>query len=181
MKKVIILHGTGGHPDSFWTPYLRDNLDSKTFDVYSPQLPNPDKPKLEEQLKYFQDNFEIDENTTLVGHSAGCPLILSIIEKSSIKIEKAVLVAGLVRPKQESHKEFMQGEYDWDKIKSSCGKFILINSKNDPWGCDDQEGLFIQSKIGGDIVIFENEGHMGSDLLKQKYDEFPLLKTLIES
>ena len=71
-KQVIVLHGTGGNPDIFWQPYLKDTLDSNMFKVSTPQLPSTDTPDLKEQLPYFFDNFVLNKNTILVGHSAGC-------------------------------------------------------------------------------------------------------------
>ena len=46
MNNVIIFHGTGGTPNHFWFPYLKDNLPAEKFNVSIPKLPNPDKPDL---------------------------------------------------------------------------------------------------------------------------------------
>ena len=58
---------------------------------------------------------------------------------------------------------------------------ILINSDNDPWGCDDKAGKFIFDNLGGTLIIRHGEGHMGSNTFNQPYREFPLLLELIES
>ena len=41
-----------------------------------------------------------DEDTVIVGHSAGGPLLLSILENLTIQIAKAILVSGFARQKK---------------------------------------------------------------------------------
>jgi len=74
----------------------------------------------------------------------------------------------------------LQKQYNWKKIKKNVKDIIFINSSNDPWGCDDKEGLFLFKHLGGTLIIREGEGHMGSDTFKQPYRTFPLLEKLLE-
>lgn len=62
------------------------------------QLPDNDNPDLTKTLPFVLKNGKFDSETVMVGHSAGCPLILSVLEKIEVKIKKAVLVAGLTTP-----------------------------------------------------------------------------------
>ena len=39
--------------------------------------------------------------TIIIGHSAGCPLTLSILENIDVSMRKIILVAGYARPKGE--------------------------------------------------------------------------------
>ena len=93
----------------------------------------------------------------------------------------AILVAGYARQKEEfkNPEKILQNTYDWVKIKKNVNEIILINSDNDPWGCDDIEGRYMFDHLGGTLII-KHEGHMGSDTFKQPYKEFPLLVKLIE-
>ena len=50
MKNAIILHGTGGTPDSFWFPWLKQELEKREYKVWVPQLPNTEDPTLEKSL-----------------------------------------------------------------------------------------------------------------------------------
>lgn len=46
MKNAIILHGTGCTPTSYWLGGISLYLKKKGYDVWAPQLPDPDAPDL---------------------------------------------------------------------------------------------------------------------------------------
>jgi predicted alpha/beta hydrolase family esterase len=123
-----------------------------------------------------------DKDTVLIGHSAGAPLILSVLENITTPVRLAILVAGYARPKGEKMEEekILQDSYNWSKIMKNCREFVFINSDNDPWGCNDVEGRHMFDHLGGTQIIKHGEGHMGSDTFKQPYKEFPLLVKLVE-
>lgn len=176
MKNVIILHGTACHPDLYWYPYIKKNLEDKGYKVWAPLLPKPKDANLNEWLPFVLENALITEETIIIGHSAGGSLILSILEKINIKIAQAILVAGFV----DLDSQIIQASYDWDKIKNNVKDIIFINSDNDPWGCDDTQGRKMFNKLGGTLIIRHGEGHMGSNSYNQDYTEFPFLLKLIE-
>lgn len=130
---------------------------------------------------------KLDKESVLIGHSAGCPLILSILENINIHINKVILVAGFARqtkftpPKgQKIEKQLiLQDKYNWNKIKRNVKNLIFINSDNDPWGCNDKEGMYMWKYLGGTLILREGEGHMGSDSFNQPYKKFPLLEKLL--
>lgn len=190
MKNAIILHGTSCNPNSFWQPSIKKFLQKKGYNVWVPQLPNADKPNLKEQLLFILGG-EFNSETILIGHSAGCPLILSILENINVRISKAILVAGYARKLGKMEKQslkklekdaepILQEKYDWNKIKKNVKDIIFINSNNDPWGCNDEEGYYMFKKLGGTLIIREGEGHMGSDSFNQPYKKFPLLEKLLD-
>lgn len=181
MKTAIILHGTSCTPQSFWLPSIKKFLEKEGYDVWVPQLPDADTPNLKKQLPFVLKDGNFTGETILIGHSAGCPLILSILENINVRVAKAVLVAGYARPKGKGKKPeaILQKKYDWKKIKHNVKEIILINSDNDPWGCDDKEGRYMFDHMGGIQMILPGEGHMGSDKFKQPYEEFPLLERLL--
>lgn len=181
MKKVILLHWTSWNGENFWFPYIKNSLDKSKFEVFTPNLPNSDNPEYIEQRDFVLNNFKVDENTILVWHSAWCPLILSILEKINIQIEKAILVAWFSRPLWEEKEAILQYGYKWEKIKNNSKHFIFINSLNDPWWCNEKEGKYMFDKLWWDLIIREKEGHMWSQSFNQPYIEFPLLKWLIEN
>ena len=74
----------------------------------------------------------------------------------------------------------MVKEFDWDRIKNNVKDIIFINSDNDPWHCDDKEGLFMFDKLGGTLILRHGEGHMGSGTFNQPYKDFPLLEKLLD-
>jgi uncharacterized protein len=181
MKKVILFHSTGGTPNHFWFPFIKRQLPKDKYKVRAPQLPNKDNPDINEWFPFALDKYSFDENTILVDHSAGCPLILSILENIDSKIEKAILVSGFSKPLDEDPEPILQNSYNWKKIKSNCKSFVFINSVNEPWGCNDEQGRNMLDKLGGDLIIRSDQGHMGSESFNQPYKEFPLIVSLIEN
>ncbi len=181
MKEAVILHGTSETPESFWLPYAKRELEKKGYTVSIPQLPDADNPDLKNWLPAaLKETYT--ERTVLIGHSAGCPLILSVLENIDVRIKQAILISGYARPKSDNPKPepILQDNYDWEKIRSHVEDIIFINSDNDPWGCDDIEGRYMLDNLGGTLIIKKGEGHMGSDTFKQPYKEFPFLIKLID-
>jgi len=179
-KNVIILHGTGDKPNDFWFPYLKNNLENRGYSVWLPQLPNAEKPSLEEWLPFVFNNGKFSKDTILIGHSAGAQLILSLLEKYPIKIKQVILVSGYSKALRETANSKNGIEnFKWEKIKGKYKQIIFINSDNDPWGCNDQQGKIMLDNLGGVLIIPKGEGHMGSTTNKQPYKKFPLLIKLI--
>ncbi len=179
MNNAIILHGQSGTPDQFWYPWITQELQNIHWNVWTPQLPQPDKPTLSLQLPFVLNNGEFNEKTVLIGHSSGAALALSVIEALKTPIKRAVFVAGFVQLLSHDEKNILKQSYDWELMKRNCGEFIFINSDNDPWGYDDTQGRLLLDKLGGTLVIPHSEGHMGSEVMHQPYKEFPLLLKLI--
>ncbi|MES2059858.1 MAG: alpha/beta hydrolase [Patescibacteria group bacterium] len=180
MKNAIILHGTGDKNTDFWFPYIKTKLEEKGFEVWLPQLPNAETPNLKDWLSFVLENGKFNEETVLIGHSAGAQLILSILEKLQTPIAKAILVSGYAKalratPEDEKNTE----DFNWEEIKGKAERFVFINSDNDPWTCDDKQGRSMLDHLGGIQIIPKGEGHMGSATHNQTYKEFPLLANLI--
>lgn len=181
MKNVVILHGTGETPNYMWLPWVKKELEKKGYSVAIPQLPDTDHPTLENWLPAALKETYTEE-TILIGHSAGGPLQLSVLENINVRIKQAILVAGYARPKGDDPQPeaILQEKYDWDKISNHVDDIIFINSDNDPWGCNDVEGRYMLDKVGkGKLIIPKGEAHMGSEHFNQIYNEFPFLIKLI--
>lgn len=80
-----------------------------------------------------------------------------------------------------SENPILQEEYNWEKIKINCNRFVFINSVDDPWGANDTKGREMLDRLGGEVILRSDQGHMGSDSFNQPYKEFELLKLIIES
>src|SRR3989344_6946533 len=99
-KRVIITHGWGGHPKGDWFPWLKKELEAKSFEVHIPRLPNAENPRIEKWVpKLAQVVGVADEETYFVGHSMGCQAIARYLESlpEGVKIGGAVFVAGFFK------------------------------------------------------------------------------------
>ena len=146
-KSAIIFHGGGETPDSIWIPYVQAGLEKRGFTVTIPQLPAAsERPELDEWLPPVLE-LPYTNNTILIAHSGGSALALSILERlRGVTIRQAILVAGFATPNEvdvswfEGQNPILQGSYNWDKIRSSAGQVICLNSDDDPYGCNDKKG-----------------------------------------
>ena len=181
MKNAIIFHGTGCSPNSYWFPKTKAFLEDLGYEVWVPQLPDADNPILSKWLPVALSG-KYNEETIIIGHSAGGPLVLSILENINVTIHKAIMVAGFARKLcgDKETQPILQPEYNWDKIKKAAKDIIYINSQDDPWTIDQEEGLYMWKKTGVNLICREGEGHMVSDSLHQPYTSFPLLEKLLE-
>ncbi len=179
MKSAIIFHGTDDNPDRYWYGWLGGELEKSGYDVAIPSNPEINKETIATFLPKVLERHDFGKDTVLIGHSAGGPLILSILEHIDVQIDTAVLVAGYSEhPDDQMEDPILQNTYNWNKIKQNAKEFIFINSVNDPWNCNDKQGRIMFDHLGGTQVIL-NDGHFGSVPKGEEYDEFPLLKTLV--
>jgi len=179
MKNAILIHGTGSNPTAFWFPWLREQLEGHGFKVSALQMPNADAPDLNVWTQFAFDNLSFDEETLLIGHSAGCPTTLSILNRLTRPIKRAILVAGFIRlDKMEDDNVMLIDNQnpDWDKIKTNGHEFFFFNSDNDPWGCTHLQGEELRRRLGGTLIVRTGEGHFGSKIFEQPYDTFPMLR-----
>lgn len=179
MKRAILFPGTGETFESVWFPYIARELGSMQYGVKTLKYPSPEKPLIDELLPIaLSENY--DEETVLIGHSAGVPLMLAVLEKLDTKVKQVILVAGYVNPlgSYEDANGILKTNYDWEKIKSNANEILIINGVNDPWGCGEEEGRELFKNLGGTLIL-NHEGHMGSDTYNQPYKEFPFLVKLL--
>jgi uncharacterized protein len=184
MKTAWLLHGTGGSDkEYFWFNDLSQYLATQGYQVWWPLLPHTDKPTLEETRNYIEDNMPvIDKDTIIIGHSSACPVILSFLQWVKFELKQAILVSGFYQSlNDDGYSDLMlqKEDYHWKDIKKSVQEIILINSDNDPWGCDDKQARPIAIKLDAPLVVATNQGHMGSGTYEQPYKEFSLIKRLI--
>jgi uncharacterized protein len=178
-KNAIIFHGTRETPESYWYPWLASQLRGRGYEVDVPAYPEINETPIAEFITKVMKNHRFDEDTVLVGHSAGGPLLLSILERVHVNIPQAILVAGYSsRLQDELDDPVLQESYDWERIGSHVRDIYFINSVNDPWGCDAEQGRTMFDHLGGTQII-RNDGHFGSGMWDQPYPTFELLDRLI--
>lgn len=184
MKTAWLLHGTGGSDqDYFWFANTRQFLELHGYAVWWPALPHTEKPNLAETAAYISSNMpQPNKDTIIIGHSSACPVVLHMLQHFSKPIKQVVLVAGFYQPIDDtgfSELMLQSVEYDWSAIRQAAQEIILINSDNDPWGCDDTQARPVAQKLNAQFILAEGQGHMGSGSYNQPYREFPLLKDSI--
>ena len=178
----FIIHGIYGHPGENWFPWLKNELEKKGFEVIVPKFPTPLDQTLESWLRIISKyDDKINEQTVMIGHSLGVPFIINYLEQSNKKINSAFLVAGyhkmIENEFKELNKTFVGKEFDWEKIKSNCGKFYVVASDNDPY-ISLEINQELAKILDSDITIIHNGGHLNK---KAGFTEFPKILELINA
>lgn len=170
-KRVFIVHGWDGYPEEGWFPWLKKELKARGFNVFVPQLPKPEEPRINNwvpKLKEVVGN--PDEQTYFVGHSMGCQTIARYLENLSgnVMVGGVVFVAGffkrLTNLEDEDmvrsvSKEWLTTPLDFAKVKKHLKNSIAIFSDNDPFVPLDNQDDF-RNLLGSKIVMEHNhKGH----------------------
>jgi uncharacterized protein len=183
MKKVVILHGTGGKSGDQWFPWLKEQLINKGCAVWVPDLPGADEPDINVYNRFLEANcpFEIDKNTIIVGHSSGAVATFGWLQTMDKKIEakKVISVAGFVDDLdyQPVKKMFASWKFNWNKIRSRAKKFIAVCSDDDPY-VPSKHANELKRLVGAEIIVMPGQKHF-SVSTAPKYTKFPELLDLI--
>jgi len=170
-KRVFIVHGWEGHTEEHWFPWLKKELETKEFEVFIPQLPDTDNPRIDNWIpKLSQVVGLADENTYFVGHSMGCQAIIRYLETlpEGVKVGGAVFVAGFLKRVntskynqkiQEMFKHWLvDNPINFKKVRSHLSQSAAIFSDNDKWVPLDNQDDF-RDQLGSEIVIEHQKGH----------------------
>jgi len=166
MTNVFIFHGTTGHPEENWFPWLRKELESLDCKVIIPQFPTPENQTLENWFKVFEKHQDLYvPDTILVGHSLGGAFSLRVLEKYNIVLKAAYFVATPVgiRPIKnwETDQPYIGHPFNWSRITSHARKFYVFHSDNDPYvGIGNGEEL--ARKLDVKLTFIPNAGHFNA-------------------
>ena len=140
MKTAIILHGMpdkdeyynserSSQSNSHWIPWIQRQLILKDILAQTPEMPEPYRPDYEKWCSVF-DQFCLDENTTLVGHSCGGGFLVRWLSENKVKVGKVILVAPWIDPDKTDTVDFFDFDIDpaiTDRVK---GLTIIVSDKD---------------------------------------------------
>ncbi len=180
---VFIFHGTGGHSEENWFPWLKKELEKEDIKVFVPQFPNADKPKLSEWLDTLKDYQQyINEDTILIGHSLGGIFLLRVLERLEKPVKAAFFVASSIGIKPllnyMGDYNFSSGfDFNWEKIRKMAKRFIVYHSDNDPY-VSLKNGEELAKRLGVELTFIPNAGHFNT---KSGYIKFQELLERVKS
>lgn len=187
-SKIIIVHGSNigeveakkGTPENerHWKPWLKKELEKKGFVVSNELYPKDWLPDYEQWKKVFEKN-KIDENSILIGHSAGTAFLLRWLSEKKKKVHKVILVAPSIIPDGKylglsRLKDFKVGS----SLKDYFDSLTVFYSSNDDEDII-KSAKEVNKKLSGKLINLINKGHFTFDDMKTK--KFPeLLKEIIK-
>ena len=182
ISNVIIVHGSNesekeskkGKPENLrhWKLWLKRNLEENRIKVSNELYPEDWIPDYEKWKKVFEKN-KIDENTILVGHSAGTAFILRWLSENKKKIDKLILIAPSVI-KSDKYKYLSKlKDFDYDSsLKNYFNKLVIFYSDNDDEDII-KSAKQIHAELDGELINLKGKGHFCFEDMKT--EEFPEL------
>ncbi len=149
---------------------MKKELEAKGFEVFVPQFPKPEEPRIKNWVPKLAELVDIpDEHTYFVGHSIGCQTIARYLEllPTGLKVGGAVFVAGFFKKLTNLEDddvvrsvaaEWLETPVDLKKVEERLGKSIAIFSDNDPYVPLDNKDDFSEL-LKSKIIIEHNQGH----------------------
>ncbi|MDD4319127.1 MAG: alpha/beta hydrolase [Candidatus Peribacteraceae bacterium] len=177
MPTLFLIHGSYGHPEENWFPWLKGELEKRGCRVIVPAFPTPEDQNLQNWKRVLrQDDAAIAKDSIFVGHSLGVAFILRLLERRKAPVDSAFLVAGFLRPLGRPEFDipnvsFLEGHYNWGRIRQVCGHFEVFQSDNDPYvpvACGEE----LAEKLGVPLTSVPGAGHFSE---KAGYKKFELL------
>ena len=186
MKTAIILHGMPSKEEYFnpkseaqsnqhWLPWIQRQLILDGVLAQAIELPEPYEPVYEKWKKIFEQ-FDVDEETILIGHSCGAGFLVRWLSENKIKVNKVALVAPYLGFDDEIDPNFFGFEID-PKISERTRGLTIFVSNN-----DDEAILKSVDKLKNElenieIIELENKGHFTLGGMGTK--EFPELRDFL--
>jgi hypothetical protein len=123
-------------------------------------MPEPWRPNYPSWKKEF-DKLKIDlnEESVLIGHSAGCAFLVRWLEDTKKKVKKLILVAPwkVAYRKDGSDKKFYDYKID-SSVKNRIG-YLIIFTSNDEELEGKQSAKIFHEALGGKRIELKNKVH----------------------
>jgi uncharacterized protein len=132
------------------------------YEVVVPSMPETDTPMLSNWLPALREVIgTVDEDLTLVGHSAGVITILRYLEglREGEKVGAVIMVAGFVDDLgMPELSNFFETPLDLRTIRNTATRFVAISSDNDPFVPLDR-GEVLRKELGAKPQVMHLMGH----------------------
>lgn len=170
MKTAIIFHGMPDKEGYFrkdgdsesnchWLPWLQKQLIINGVLAQTPEMPEPYIPNYEKWCSVFEQ-FKVDEETDLIGHSCGGGFLLRWLSKNKVKVGKVVLIAPWIDPMNELGDENSFFDFEIDtKLTERVDSIHIFNSSNDDDVIHKSVEKIVEKLPDAQLLEFKNKGH----------------------
>lgn len=184
MKTAILIHGWPSKEEYFdpigpspsnrhWFPWLQHNLIINGILAQTPEMLDAWEPRYEKWKKVFEQ-FNIDEEAILVGHSCGAGFLVRWLSENKVKVGKVMLVAPWIdadHDEREDVADLFDFDIDPELVSRTNGITIFVSS-------DDEKPIqrsveVLEETIKGIVIKrFEDKGHFViGDMGTEKFPE----------
>ncbi len=168
MSTIFIFHGTGGHPQENWLPWLKAELEKQSHTVIVPAFPTPEGQSLDAWLAILETYSEqIQADSILIGHSLGGLFLLRVLEQLKHPVKAAIFVAAPIGIKPIRNYDADQAfspsgfNFDWETIKLHAKQFVVFHSDTDPY-ISRGNGEQLAAQLGVPLTFIPDAGHFNA-------------------
>ena len=176
--EYFVIHGSYGHPEENWLPWLKKELEKNGAKVAIPQFPTPNGQSFEEWLPVAEAALMGGDpgNTVLIGHSIGAIFAMRLAELAARPYKAVSAVSPFARDLgldafDPMNGSFYRHAFDWPRIRKNAGKILCLAGDDDPYVplAYAQE---VADNCGVELTVVKKGGHLNA---KAGYLSFPLL------
>lgn len=145
MKTAIILHGMPDKDEFYnpaspspsnkqWLPWIQRQLSLRDILTQTPELPRPYEPNYQVWKQVFEQ-FHLDEETILIGHSCGAGFLARWLSENPTKVAQLILVAPWIDPDNEELDkvgDFFEFTID-PTVQDRVGEISIFISDDEPY------------------------------------------------
>jgi excinuclease UvrABC helicase subunit UvrB/predicted alpha/beta hydrolase family esterase len=168
ISNVVIVHGTGKNDKikgtykiknkEHWFPWVKKELGKYGVKCEVPLMPRSWDPKYSDWKKEFE-KISIDENSILIGTSAGAAFIVRWLGETKRKIRKLILVAPVTGKEKCNEWASKLGEFEIDSsIKDRVDEVVVFVSDNEEEERRMSAWVYAD-KLGGRLIELKGMGH----------------------
>ena len=178
-RRVFIIHGWDGTPQEGWFPWLKQQLEERGFQVYVPQMPEANKPRIQNWVPALAAVVgTADKDSYFIGHSMGAQTIARYLESlpDGVRVGGAVFVAGFFKrltglendaDVQATDRHWLEAPIDLKKVAAHMRASVALFSDNDPYVPLDNQDDF-RKEFHSLVIVLHHMGHFsGSDGIKE--------------
>ena len=165
--------------NSHWLPWLQQQLNIQGILSQTPEMPEPYNPEYEKWKRVFEQ-FTLDEDTTLVGHSCGAGFIIKYLSENTTKVGKVVLVAPWINSQREDNVTIFDNLQIEKDLTVRTEGITIFSSSNDDQAIKNSIEVLKDTIKDLKVLEFNDYGHFCLGDMKTK--EFPeLLAEILKS
>src|SRR3989344_2158715 len=178
ISNCVIVHGSPSKSekektyDKHWIPWIKKELEKRKIKTYTPLMPTAWEPKYNEWKKEIE-KLDINEESILIGHSAGGGFLVRWLGETKKRIGKLILVAPAIMHSgnYEPLRDLLKFEIN-KSTKDNIRETIIFYSDNDSAGILKSVDIFSQY-LDVKPIQLKNKGHF--TLEDMKTEQFPEL------
>ena len=182
MKSILILHGTGGSPNSNWFSWLASELKAHGLRVYLPALPHPDHPSLRANADFVHATcpFPLDSDTLIIGHSSGAILALILAQQNPTPIGAIIAVSAFHDNSLgwAANDRLFDVPFDWPAIRANASELLFIHSDTDPY-VPLPQAQYVADQCQAELLMLPGQGHFNLEQ-SPDYTQFPKLLEILQ-